>query len=161
MAIVGFNLSKVLVERKDVFSGKISIKSGANITNIRKENISLMKDKETLRVDFDFHIFYDPQFARVEFKGFVLVVEEPKNIKNILNDWRTKKVSPALQQDVFNLVLRKCNVRALSLEEELNLPTHFPFPVVRPEDAQNLQNAQKQQNQGQGQQNQQKQKGSK
>ncbi len=153
MTIVGFNLSKVLIERKDVFSGKISVKSGANITNIRKENITLMKDKETLRVDFDFHIFYEPQFARVEFKGFVLVVEEPKNIKNMLNDWRTKKISPALQQEVFNLVLRKCNVRALSLEEELNLPTHFPFPVVRPEDQQNQP--------GQGQQNQQKQKGSK
>jgi len=134
MAIIGFNLSKVAVERKDVISGQIKVNSKMDITNIRKEKIEITKGKEVLRFDFEFLIFYDPELAKLEFRGHVLVLDDPKVTNNILKDWKTKKIENSLKEQVFNLILRKCTVKAFALEEELNLPTHFPLPVVKAEE---------------------------
>lgn len=130
MAIIGFNLSKISVERKDVISGKIDIKSRIDITDITKENMDLTPGKETAKVSFLFEILYEPNFAKMDFRGNVLVLEDPKKIKDILKDWKKKILEPALKEQVYNLILRKCNIKAFSLEEDLNLPTHFPMPRI-------------------------------
>lgn len=133
MAIIGFNLSKVLGERKEAASGQLNINSQINITNIKKEKVEIMKDKEVLKFDFEFVITYNPDFAKIEFKGYVLDMEEPKKASQIFKDWKTKKVDEELRLQIFNLIIRKCSVKAFSIEEELSLPTHMPFPTIKAE----------------------------
>ncbi len=130
MAIIGFNLSKISVERKDIISGKIDIKSRIDISDIAKENMDLTPGRETAKVSFLFEILYEPNFAKIDFKGNVLVLENPNKIKEILKDWKKKKIEPAIKEQIYNLILRKCNIKAFSLEEDLNLPTHFPMPRI-------------------------------
>ena len=36
-----------------------------------------------------------------------------------------------LRMNLFNLILRKSNIKALELEDEMNLPLHIPFPPLR------------------------------
>jgi len=131
MTVVGFNLSKISIERKDIISGKIEVKSKADIANIKKEDIKISEGRDVLRADFTFEINYEPDLAKVFFKGHVLLLEEPKEAKKIMKDWKKKRIRPEIKEKIFNVVLRKCNIKAFGLEEDLNLPTHFPFPTVR------------------------------
>lgn len=133
MTVVGFNLTKISIERKDVISGKIQVNSKADVTNIKKESIKITEGKDVIRADFSFEISYEPDFAKVHFKGYVLLLEEPKKAKQIIKDWKKKKVESEVKEEIFNMVLRKCNIKAFSLEDDLNLPTHFPFPKVKAE----------------------------
>jgi Tfp pilus assembly protein PilN len=134
MAIVGFNLDKISIERKEEITGKVSIKSNIDINNINKTNIVLMEGKDTLRATFTFFINYEPNLARLDFKGHVLIVEDAKTSKKIIEDWKKKKMDPKLREQVYNLILRKANIRALALEEELNLIPHWPMPSVKAQD---------------------------
>jgi len=133
MAIVGFNLLKMSVERKEAIEGEIKVNSKADISDIKKEKVELVKGKETLRMSFEFSIIYEPDFAKIEFEGFVLLVEEKNKADIILKEWKKKKIDNAIKEQVFNLILRKCNIKAFSLEEDLNLPTHFPLPRLKSE----------------------------
>ena len=133
MAIVGFNLLKMSVERKEAIDGEIKVNSNADISDIKKEKVELVKGKETLRISFEFSIVYEPDFAKIEFEGFVLLVEDKNKADSLIKDWKKKKIDTAIKEQVFNLILRKCNIKAFSLEEDLNLPTHFPLPRLKSE----------------------------
>ena len=135
MAIVGFNLTKVLVERKESFEGKLNIKSKVNIEDIKKANMSISKDKDTLQLNFTFEILYEPSFAKVIFNGNILLLLEFKESKELLNKWKKKSniqdIDEATRESVYQLILRKCNIKAFSLEEELNLPMHIPLQIQK------------------------------
>jgi len=134
MGIVGFNLDKMSIERKDEIKGKINIKTNIDILDMKKEEISLSSDQDTLKLTFNFFIIYEPDFAKIEFKGHVLLIEDSKIAKKILEDWKKKKMDPFLREQIYNLILRKANIKALSLEEDLNLIPHWPMPAVKAED---------------------------
>jgi len=133
MTVVGFNLDKISIERKEDIKGKINVKSDIDIIDIKKSEIMLTESKDTLKISFTFFILYEPDFANLEFKGHVLVLEDPKITKKILEDWKKKKIDPVLREQVYNLILRKANIKALALEEELNLIPHWPMPSVKVE----------------------------
>jgi len=133
MAIVGFNLLKMSVERKESIGGEVKVNSKADILNITKDKTELVKGKQTLKLDFEFNISYELDFAKIIFKGFVLMIEDQKKADEIVKDWKKKKFEKELKEQVFNLILRKCNIKAFALEEELNLPTHFPLPKIKAE----------------------------
>ena len=52
-------------------------------------------------------------------------------IKEVLEDWKKKKLSDSFQEILFNIILRKANIKALELEEELNLPFHINLPSIK------------------------------
>lgn len=131
MTVVGFNLNKISIERKDIIKGKIEIRSKVDVTDLKKEEIKIAEGKDVLRAEFTFEINYEPDFAKLYFRGHVLLLEEPQRIKQIIKDWKKKKIDPAVNEEIFNIVLRKCNIKAFDLEDDLNLPTHYPFPTVR------------------------------
>lgn len=133
MPIVGFNLTKISVERKEVISGKIDIKSRIDVTDIRKENVDLAPGKDAASINFLFEILYEPGFAKLDFRGNVLFLEDPKKIKDLVKDWKKKKIDLTIKEQAYNLILRRCNIKAFSLEEDLNLPTHFPMPRISKE----------------------------
>lgn len=128
--IVGFNLSKVSIEREKGIKGKIEIKSNLNITDIKKENLEISKENEVLAFEFSFTINYEPKIAEIVFQGDVLLMVSPAESKEILKKWKKKEILDSIRLLLFNIILTKCNIRALQLEEELNLPTHIPLPKL-------------------------------
>jgi hypothetical protein len=134
MALVGFNFDKMSIERKDEIKGKVNIKSNIDILEFKKSDVSLDPNKETIKITFTFFIIYEPDFAKVEFKGHVLILEDPKVAKKLLEDWKKKKVDPKLREELYNLILRRSNIKALALEEDLNLIPHWPMPTVKVEE---------------------------
>jgi hypothetical protein len=140
MQVIGFGFDKISAEKKASKPNvqNVNISSNVDIKSISQEEINILKDKHTLKFEFEFLIDYKPDFANILFKGYVVLVVEKDESKNILKKWKSKKIPDDIRLPLFNLIMTKCNLRALQLEEELNLPTHIPLPRLKPE--QNNQN---------------------
>ena len=127
MRIIGFSFKKISAERKKPLKGKIDIKTNIEITNIEKDNIDLAGD--ILKFSYHYSIKHEPEFSEILFEGFVLVIpDKPEDIKEIIKDWKKKKLSDDLRLFVYNFIIGKCNLKALQLEEEFSLPPHIPLP---------------------------------
>jgi len=140
MRIIGFNFAKISCERKKDIKGKLDIKSNLQIESIEQEKIDIAG--EILKFNYDYSITYEPGFADILFKGSALVVPDKRDdIKQILKDWKKKKISDEIRIFVFNFIMSKCNLKALQLEEEFALPPHIPFPRLSKQTQQQSQQA--------------------
>ena len=129
MQIIGFNLTKILVKRKEKNEGKLEVKQNINIDDVVKDNIPISKD-DVLKIGFTFSVRYDPEFAKVELKGVVILLPEKDEIKDVLKSWKNKQVPERFKTHLFNFIMNKCNIKALNLEDELGLPLHVPMPKL-------------------------------
>ena len=134
MKILGFNFTKISAER---FPGKtedIKINTNIDISDIQEVKSEMFNDKEKLLgVKFINTINYDPNFAKIELGGTILLTFEEKEAKKILNDWKDKKLAEELRLALFNLILKKSSIKSLQLEEEINIPLHIPMPSLKEE----------------------------
>ena len=53
--------------------------------------------------------------------------------KEFIKLWKDKQIPKDRLIPLYNFILKKCSVRALQLEEDLNLQPHIPFPQVKPQ----------------------------
>ena len=55
-----------------------------------------------------------------------------KGMKGLQVGWnKDKKMPENFRMTLFNLILRKSSLKALQLEEEMNLPTHIQLPTLK------------------------------
>ena len=132
MKIIGFNISKILIEKKEKIEGKIEINQNIDIKEISKDNIPITEE-EVLKIDFSFLINYSNNLGKLEFEGNLILVPEKVQLKDILKNWKDKKIDDDIRIPLFNFIMSKCNIKALSLEDELNLPYHIPMPRINPQ----------------------------
>ena len=139
MNVIGFNFTKVSASRNKTFPKDASLSTDIEFLEIEKETVSLLKDTDPLRIDFRFAINYKEgegkkakNAAQILFEGNILLSATKEESKEIMKDWKKKKTSPPFQMGLFNLILKKCTVKALQLEEEMNLPLHHPVPQIKP-----------------------------
>jgi len=132
MRIIGFNFKKISAERKSDLKGKLEIKTHMDLEKVEKEDLDIAG--EILRFSFVYSINYNPSHAVISFEGSVLVKpDKDYDLKELLKDWKKKKLPEDLRMLVFNFVMTKCNLRALQLEEEFSLPPHIPLPRLTKE----------------------------
>ena len=55
---------------------------------------------------------------------------EKKLAKEILKEWKSKKIEETLKVQLLNFIISKVSIKALELEEDLDLPYHLPFPKI-------------------------------
>lgn len=137
--LLGFNFKKISVERLSS-SVKEGIKTNTNI------NISEIKDlkqdefktkNDLIGVEFVYSVDYSPDFAKVELKGNLILSIESKDSKKILKDWKDQKLDEDFKYKLFNIILKKSSLKALELEEDVNLPLHMPlFSLKNKKDSQ-------------------------
>lgn len=136
MKILGFNFSKICVEKFPGNPGKVKIVPNIVLDEIKSVKADLIKTKDNLLgVKFSYTLNYDPDYAKLEFSGDILTSAEPKLTKEILKEWKNKKLHEDFKVFLFNIILRKANVKAIELEDELNLPLHVPFPSIMKKDS--------------------------
>jgi len=137
MAVIGFNLKKILVERKSLVRGDVKVSTKTKITDVKEESRKIAAGKDSLSFDFEFSIKYfgvgdhKGDLADVVFQGSVLCLIDPKDTKKIMEGWKKQEVPMDLKLSILNTILSKCTVRALDLEEELGLPPHTPLPKFK------------------------------
>jgi hypothetical protein len=135
MTIVGFNFTKIEGEKKELTKGKININNNVAITNVDEKNISLGSEKQkVLAFTFEFKSSYDPNIGAIKLIGDVLYMDDSKKVKEILDSWKkNKKLSKEIMSKILNTILNKCNIQALILSEQINLPPPIPLPKVQVE----------------------------
>lgn len=138
MRVIGFNFTKISIERfKNTLEPpeELKINTQIDIPEIEELKTDVLKTKEDLlSVRFTYEISYNPGFAKINLEGRILLALNPKIAKEVLKQWKKKKISEDLRIPLFNVILKKSSLKALALEEELNLPLHIPLPSFRKEE---------------------------
>ncbi len=135
MPIVGFVFDKIIAEKSKPIEGQVSVKRDVSIKSIRKEDVELgpKRKEELLKCDFEFSVKYEPSIGVIGITGHILYREEAPDLKKILDNWKKNKALPAsLTALLLNAVLLRCNIKALSLTQDVGLPPHLQLPTVSP-----------------------------
>lgn len=132
MTIVGFNFTRINVERKGPVKGKIGIKNNIDIKKVSPTNLTLGKNKEDgLVFSFTYKSIYEPNVGEIVLEGEVLYLLDPKRAKEVLDKWnKESKVEGAILGQVLNSALSKCNIQAVIMSKEINLPSPIPLPKL-------------------------------
>ncbi|MBI1935333.1 hypothetical protein HYS31_02730 [Candidatus Woesearchaeota archaeon] len=131
--IVGFGFNKLSVEKKETPKGKVDINNNVTIKALEESDVKLGNDKQNvLRFVFEFTSKYEPSIGTILFEGELLYMEDAKKAKDMLASWKKdKKLPKELMAALLNAILSKCNVKALILSQEVNLPPPIPMPKVQ------------------------------
>lgn len=135
MPVVGFNFDKLSVERTGKIEKGIKVRNNIEVKDISIDEISLSQDKkqEVLKLSFEYAVFYDPNVGSTILQGHLLYLDTPAKIKEIHNAWKKdKKIELTLKAQLLNTALIKCNIKALNLSQDVNLPPHLPMPTLNP-----------------------------
>ncbi len=132
MTLIGFNFNKMLTEKKNKAVGKINVKNNVIITKIQEAKLNMGTSKQAgVEFTFQFTVDYEPDIAMIEIVGSVVYMGTVDKVKEILDQWtKEKKMPPDVVEEVYNFVLHKCNVQALILARDMQLPAHIQLPKV-------------------------------
>jgi hypothetical protein len=137
MKVIGYNLTKVLAEKKADSKSISSINTTIEFINIEKDKIENIKDFEVIKVDFSFRVGYDSQtdkkdttlkIARIELEGNLIFAANKEEAKELLKFSKKKDMPTSMKVPLNNVIFKKCLARAVELEESMNLPYHIPIP---------------------------------
>ncbi|MGD9276161.1 MAG: hypothetical protein PVJ67_03225 [Candidatus Pacearchaeota archaeon] len=132
MKFIGFNFTKVNAERFSDDLNGLNLNNKMDISKIESMD-SKDNNKRVIKLSFKYEIDYNPNFAKINLSGEVFVLVDSELAEKITKQWKEDKKS--LDEDfrvfAFNILLRKCNLKALELEDEMNLPIHLPLPSVK------------------------------
>ncbi len=136
MTVVGFNFNKIDVERTKLLQGKVSINNNIAIKDVENKDLSLGAAKQMgLKVGFEYEVKYTNEakenLAHIGLAGEVLILEQDSKVKELLKEWeKSKKLNKEVTLQVINTAHAKCNVQAIILSRDINLPSPIPLPKV-------------------------------
>ncbi len=137
MKVIGYNLTKVFAEKKADPKTISSINTSIEFLNIEKDKIENIKDFEVIKVDFNFTVSYESQtdkkdttlkVARIELEGNLIFAASKEEAKDLLKFSKKKDMPTNIKVPLNNVIFKKCLVKAIELEDSLNLPFHIPIP---------------------------------
>jgi hypothetical protein len=130
MKLINFQFTKISAERLENIVKTYKIQSNIDLLKINsiKEN-KIQLNEDILEITFVYKLDYS-ELANLELKGKILAKLDEKESKDVLTQWKNKKLPEQFKLVVFNLILTKSNIKALELEEELKIPYHISLPKV-------------------------------
>ncbi len=134
MAIIGFNFTKILVEKKVTSTkGNIDIKNNVSVKNVESLDFNLGTAKQkVVKFTFEFTSEYKPEVGTILLTGDLIYMDEPAKQDEILKGWKKDKEVPAeIMPEILNTILTRCNVEALVLSRDVNLPPPIPLPKIQ------------------------------
>jgi len=134
MTVVGFNFTKIHAEKTGTPKGKININNNVAIKGVEEKKLSISSEKQkVLSFNFEFIASYDPNIGSITITGDVLYMENAAKTKTVLDGWKKdKKLPDELLPIILNTVLNKCNIQALIISEQVNLPPPVRLPKLGP-----------------------------
>ena len=131
MTVVGFTFTKINAEKKAAIKGRIDINNNISIKNVEDAPLSFDKTKGAVKFSFVYTSKFEPKIGNVELEGNLVYLQDADIAKKILAEWKKdKKVMPEVMTHIMNNILLKCNVEALFLTRDLNLPSPIPMPKI-------------------------------
>jgi hypothetical protein len=131
MAIVSINYNKISSEKsRKPFKGQISIKNNVSINNVAVGEVNA--NQKAIIIDFSFSIMYEPGIGNVSINGSVVDLEDEKTANQIAELWgKNKRIDKELTTKVISVVLEKCTIKAITLSQDIGLPSPVPLPRLK------------------------------
>ncbi len=134
MRVVGFNFTKISIESLKQITKGYKINTEIDVPEIKPMNLKgspIKAKEEIIEAEFIYSVKYDPDFVKIRLEGNILFSMDSKTAKDILKQWKNKKMPDDFKFFLFNMILKKSTLKALDLEEELNIPLHVPLPSFK------------------------------
>lgn len=132
MKILGFNFTKIHIEKLKDRVENLKIGTRIDVSDILSTKADMLKTREEiLAIRFTFGLDYEPELAKIDLEGNIVLSLEPKMARDVLKEWKDKQMPGEFRQTLFNVIMRKAGLRAIQLEEEMNLPIHFQLPTLK------------------------------
>lgn len=126
--LVGFKYNKLNVERNEELKGELKITPNKNIQSVEK--FKSESKQEILQINFQFNIDYS-SLGKIELSGKMFLATDSKTHKDALDGWKDKKLDNKINLVILNTIMQKASLKALELEEEMNLPPHIQLPRLQ------------------------------
>jgi hypothetical protein len=126
--LIGFKYTKVSVERNEEGKGDLKITPNINIKSI--DQFKSESKQEILEIKFNFNIDY-ASLGKIELTGRLLLSVDSKTLKDAIEGWKSKKLDNNINMIILNVIMQKASIKALQLEEEMNLPPHIQLPRLQ------------------------------
>jgi hypothetical protein len=132
-SIVGFNFQKISIERKKETVGKLNIVNNISVKDVLETKFSIAAaSQKGLQFKFMFQSDYQENVASISLEGQLIYMTSEAEAKKVLDQWKKeKKIESKLMTVILNHILAKCNIQALMLARDVNLPPPFPLPKVK------------------------------
>ena len=132
MKILGFNFTKISAEIISKRPDDLKLSTNIDVSEIGNAKADFLKsDEKILAIKFSNTVDYSPNYAKIILEGNLILSTTEDQSKEVLEEWKDKKMPEDFKISIFNIILRRSTLKALQLEEELNLPTHIPLPSVK------------------------------
>jgi hypothetical protein len=132
MPIIGLNFDKIGAKKDNKITGKIQIKNNVDIKNVEQEKLSVSSSDDILKISFEFKSSYEPEVGAIQLNGHILYMDDPKKIDGIMEEWKkNKSLGKEISPLIINSILAKCNIKALILSQDINLPPHVRLPALK------------------------------
>jgi len=132
MRVIGFNFTKLLAEKLEDNRSQIKINTEIDVSEIKSIKADIFKGKDDLiEVKFSYEVEYNPKIAKVSIEGSIIFSLDSKLAKQVLKDWKKKKMPDGFRLILFNVILKKSTLKALELEDILNIPLHMALPSLK------------------------------
>lgn len=130
MKLLNFRFTKISVEKLKDSLEKLKIENHIDISSVELKDIELPSKEKALEVKFSSEIIYNPEIAKLEFKGNIVLGIEEKIANEFIESWKDKKIPESTRIALLNLIFERTSLKALELEDQVNLPIHLPFPKL-------------------------------
>ncbi|MBI4016422.1 MAG: hypothetical protein HY363_01890 [Candidatus Aenigmarchaeota archaeon] len=132
MTVIGIQFDKIQLEKFAPAKGKVSVNNNVAVKNVDKVELTFGANKQdVLKFDFEFKATYDPKIAELTFTGSLTYFEKKEKVAELAAGWKKdKKIPKEVMNPILNSILSKCNIEALILSREINLPPPIPMPKV-------------------------------
>ncbi len=136
MSIIGFNFTKIDVEKKKKPNGNISIKNNLSIKDIKHKDMHITREKAAFEASFDYQVDYlddnKSKFGKINLQGSLIYLGEKKLIDSVVKEYKKKKsVKPEIVSPLLNYAFNKCTLQSLLLSREVSLPTPIQLPRLK------------------------------
>ena len=143
LKILGFHIRGINAQKEQQPIQNASISTNITFNDIQSELTKSIKNHSIIAISFTFRVEYNSSdkqkkksgepLAFVELSGVVPCATTEDEAKKLINDWKDKKISQEIRIPLYNFILAKCSIKALQIQEEINLPPHFPLPSIKEE----------------------------
>ncbi len=132
MTVVGLNFTKIAGEKTKPIKGQVEIKNNIMIKDISESKMNVDDKRTALKFEFEYLSLYEPKIGSIKLNGEVVYLAEKKAAQDVMKHWKDEKKAKApFMKDLMGHVFGKCNIEAILVSKELNLPAPIPLPKIK------------------------------
>ena len=132
MKIIGFNFTKISAEKSEEVTNS-SIDNNVNFVKYEKDKLEILKDDEIIKVFFKYSLVYNStekkdkskKLAEILFEGNLILALSKEELKEFEKTWGKEDAPKKFVIPLYNTIFKRCTIKAVLLQEELNLPSPF------------------------------------